>query len=150
LGFLLSLALIVFAGFLGRNILGRFVFGLASDLLGKIPILGTVYTSVKQILETLFVDQQKHFSRVVMVEFPREGHWSLAFVTSEVVPKEMQKDLNPSMISVFLPTTPIPTNGFYFFVEKSRVRETEISVQQAFKIIVSLGLASQSGGAKEH
>ncbi len=140
LGFLVSILLILFAGFLGRNILGRFIFGLASDGFSRIPILGSVYTSVKQILETLFVNQDKHFRRVVLVEFPQRAGWSLAFVTSEIIPDEIQKNFDQPMLSVFLPTTPIPTNGFYFFVARKDTKESSLSVEQAFKIIVSLGL----------
>ncbi len=140
IGVLVALIIILFAGFLGRNLFGRYLFNATADVLGRVPILGNIYKSTRQVFQTLFVNQGNHFSRVVLIEFPSRIGWSLAFVTSEVVPIEVQKLFSEKLLSVYVPTTPIPTNGFYIYLAQKDVRDTELSVEQAFKIIVSLGL----------
>jgi uncharacterized membrane protein len=142
LGVLLSLAIILVAGFLGRNLLGRYVFSTASGMITHLPFLGGVYKSVKQVFETLFVNHEKHFSRVVLIPFPGPGGWTLAFVTSENAQPEIQKLYSEPMICLFLPTSPIPTNGYYVYFAKKDVKATSLKVDEAFKIIISLGLVT--------
>lgn len=144
-GFLISILIILAAGFFGRNFLGKYFFSLTGDVLSRVPVLGGVYKSIKQVFETLFINRAQHFSRVVLVSFPSHIGQTLAFVTSEEVPPEIQKMFPEPMLSVYLPTSPIPTNGFYVFIPKKDVRETTLNVEQAFKIIISLGLAKPHG-----
>jgi len=140
LGLLISIVIILFAGFLGKNVLGRYLFAGAGDVMIRIPVIGTIYSSTKQVIETLFGGKNKQFGRVVLINYPHGESWTLAFVTAENVPVEVQHLVKDPLLSVYVPTTPNPTSGFYMYIPKSKAIETHISVDSAFKIIVSLGL----------
>jgi uncharacterized membrane protein len=140
LGILAALVIILFAGFLGKNVLGKYLFTGAGDILIKIPIIGAIYSSSKQVFEAILGGQQKKFGRVVLINYPHEHSWTLAFVTSETVPTEVQKLVSDPLLSVYVPTTPNPTSGFYMYIPKSKAFETDMEVDDAFKTILSLGL----------
>jgi uncharacterized membrane protein len=91
LGIVLALCIILVAGFLGKNLFGRYIFSVASEVVTHLPFLGSIYKSIKQVFQTLFVNHEKHFSRVVLVPFPSAQGWTIAFVTSEEVPLEIEK-----------------------------------------------------------
>ena len=141
-GILLSLVIILTAGFLARIYLGHYIFRKVSQLFERIPILGGIYKSLKQVFQTLFVDHDKHFSRVVLIPFPSAGHDTIAFVTSETIPAELQKHYSEPMLSVFVPNTPLPSAGFYLLVPVKETRSTDLTVEQAFKLVISLGLVT--------
>ncbi|MBK9294540.1 MAG: DUF502 domain-containing protein [Oligoflexia bacterium] len=145
LGVLVSVLIILGAGFLGKNFLGKYFISLTSDVVSKVPVLGGIYKSIKQIFETLFINREQHFRRVVLVTFPGQVSKTLAFVTSNEVPNEIKNLFSEPMLSLYIPTSPIPTNGFYVFMAKKDVQETSLTVEQAFKVIVSLGLANSNG-----
>lgn len=140
LGFLIAIAIILLAGFLGKNVLGKYLFSGAGDLMIRIPVVGTIYSSTKQVFETLLGGQNKQFGRVVLINYPHAESWTLAFVTAENAPAEVQKLVKDPLLSVYVPTTPNPTSGFYMYIPKSKALATQINVDSAFKIIVSLGL----------
>lgn len=142
LGVIIAIAIILFAGFLGRNLIGKYIFASAGELLTKIPVIGGIYSSVRQLFESLFSDHQKSFGRVVLVPYPHSATWTLAFVTSETVPAGVQSLVPERLLSVYVPTTPNPTSGFYIYVPHSQAKATNFTVEEAFKIIVSLGLVS--------
>ena len=124
---------------MARNIVGRWLLDFGEQTLQYIPLAGSVYKTLQQILETLFKDSKTKFRRVVMVEYPRQGVWSLGFVTG-MLSDELQSYLSGSMLNVFIPTTPNPTSGWYAIVPEEEVINLSISIEDAFKILISGGI----------
>jgi uncharacterized membrane protein len=124
-------------GWASKNFFGRKIIYFAGDIINHIPVIRSVYSALDQLLRTIAADGGQQFSRVVYVEYPRRGMWTLAFVTGPArgFPAP-EKHLN-----VYVPTTPNPTSGFYLIVPESEVREAHLTVEDAFKNILSLGIA---------
>ena len=142
LGLLITVVVILLAGFVGKNVVGRYLFSSAGSIVNHIPVIGTIYTSASQMMETMLGGSPKKFGRVVLIEFPHPGCQTIAFVTSENIPEEAADHLSEPHVSVFLPTTPSPVNGFYLLIPKSKVKNLDLKVDDAFKLIVSLGLVA--------
>lgn len=140
-GLTVPLLSILIIGLMARNIAGRWLLDFGEDFLQAIPLAGTVYKTLKQILETLLRDSKDKFRRVVMVEYPRKGVWTLGFVTG-IVSEELQSHLPHKVISVFIPTTPNPTSGWYAIVPEQDAIDVTISVEDAFKVLISGGIVS--------
>jgi uncharacterized membrane protein len=134
-------------GFLAANIAGRTLVRIGEAMVDRTPVVRGIYKSVKQIFETLFSQGGTHFRKVGLVEFPFKGSWSLVFISSP--PGPMVADVLPrsDMISVFLPCTPNPTTGFYFFVPTADVIELPMTPDDAAKLIMSAGLIQPEGQA---
>jgi uncharacterized membrane protein len=135
--------LILLVGFLGKNVLGNWVVGQVAAIVDRIPVVGAVYGSLRQIMNSILNQRGDRLGRAVMVEFPREGSWSIGFMTTKDAPQPLRKHFQRKMVCVFLPTTPNPTSGFFFLVPEENVRFLDIPAEEAFKIIVSLGLATR-------
>jgi len=144
LGILISLMIIFMAGILGRNFFGNWAMEQFARLVSNIPFIGSVYGSLRQVTQTLGNTQGK-FGRAVLVEFPKPGSWTVGFVTNDQPHREIAQQFNEPLISVFVPTTPNPTSGFFMYVPKQSVKPLTVSVDDAFKIIVSLGLIGPRG-----
>ena len=140
-GFAVPLLSILVIGLMARNIVGRWLLDVGEQLLQAIPLAGSVYKTLKQILETLLRDSQNRFSRVVMLEYPRKGIWTIGFVTG-AVSTELQSHLPEKMISVFIPTTPNPTSGWYAMVPEEEAIDLSISIEDAFKVLISGGIVN--------
>lgn len=140
-GFTVPLLSILIIGLMARNIVGRWLLDFGEQFLQAIPLAGTVYKTLKQILETLLRDSKDKFRRVVMVEYPRKGIWTIGFVTG-IVSDEIQSHLPNKVISVFIPTTPNPTSGWYAIVPEQEAIDLAISIEDAFKILISGGIVS--------
>lgn len=140
-GFTVPLTLILVIGLMARNIVGRWLLDVGEKLLQAIPLAGSVYKTLKQILETLLRDSKSKFRRVVMVEYPRRGIWTLGFVTGQVS-NQLQSHLSQPMLSVFIPTTPNPTSGWYAMVPETDVIALSMSIEDAFKVLISGGIVS--------
>lgn len=139
IGLIVALLLILLVGALGSNYLGKKFLRFGENLLSRIPVIKTVYQGVKY-LTTGIVGDKKVFSRVVLLEFPMKGLSLIGFVTGEaagLVPDSRGKKL----LKVFVPTTPNPTTGFFFIVEEEEVQSLDISIEEAFKLIISAGFA---------
>jgi len=146
LGLLLSLLIVFFTGMLVTNIIGRHLVRYWETIVSKIPLVRTIYISVKQVLDTLFSSQGKSFRQVLLVEYPRKEIWSLAFLTGDVSDIISQHStLGEELLTVFIPTTPNPTSGFLLMVPTSQVKELDISVDEALKMIISLGVVQPAG-----
>jgi uncharacterized membrane protein len=145
LGILLSVAIIFFAGVLGRNFIGNWAVEQFTKLVTKIPFIGSVYGSLRQVMLTLANTQGGKFGRAVLVEFPRAGSWTVGFVTNDQPHGEISQLVREPLVSVFVPTTPNPTSGFFMYVPRESVKPLNVSVDDAFKIIVSLGLIGPRG-----
>lgn len=141
LGLTVPLMGILLIGLMARNIVGRWLLEFGEGTLTRIPLAGSVYKTLKQLLETFLRDNSSRFRRVVLVEYPREGLFSVGFVTGEVGPS-LQSDLQQPLLSVFIPTAPNPTTGWYTLVPEQSVRELDISVEEAFRTIISAGIVN--------
>lgn len=139
LGLILAIIVLLITGILAANLIGRRLVNLYESLLARIPLVRTVYGSIKHFVEVVFSDSNNSFKKVVLIEYPREGLYSLAFQTSENA-AEVQARTGESIVTVFLPTTPNPTSGFMLFVPRSRCTELQMSVEEALKMVVSLGV----------
>ncbi|NJO95131.1 MAG: DUF502 domain-containing protein [Pleurocapsa sp. CRU_1_2] len=140
-GFTVPLLSILTIGLMARNIAGRWLLDFGEQFLQAIPLAGSVYKTLKQILETLLSDSKTKFRRVVLVEYPRKGVWTIGFVTGKVSP-QLQNHLQEEMTSVFIPTTPNPTSGWYTIVPQHEVIDIDISIEDAFKVLISGGIVS--------
>jgi uncharacterized membrane protein len=134
---------ILLIGLMARNFIGRWLLDTGERILQSIPLAGTVYKTLQQILETLFKDSKNRFRRVVMVEYPRPGVWSIGFVTGGVS-EPIQAQLSQSVLSVFIPTTPNPTSGWYAIFPEEEVINLDLSIEDAFRIIVSGGIVNNN------
>ncbi len=132
---------ILVIGLMARNIVGRWLLDFGEQLLQAIPLAGSVYKTLKQILETLLRDSKNRFNRVVMLEYPRKGIWTIGFVTGGVS-DQLQSHLPEKMISVFIPTTPNPTSGWYAMVPEEETIDLSISIEDAFKVLISGGIVN--------
>lgn len=140
LGILLTVVVVLTTGMLARNVFGQRLLRMWDGVLRHIPFVSAIYNSVKQVSDTLLSGSGKAFHKVLLVRYPHPDAWSLAFQTT--VPGEVSHALDEEYVGVFIPTTPSPVNGFYFFVRKADTRELDISVDSAFKAIVSMGVAT--------
>ena len=136
-GLLLVIFTLIIIGFLARNVAGRRVVKWIDNLFKKIPLISMVYTTTKQIIESFSGGRENSFSKVVFVEYPRKGVWTLGFVT-----KETKNDNNQKIYNLFVPTTPNPTSGFFLIIPIDDVKETDINVEEGFQMIVSSGMVS--------
>ncbi len=144
LGVILTLVIVFSTGVLAANILGQRLVLFWEALLARIPIVNTIYNSVKQVSDTLFSGTGHAFRKVLLVRYPHPQAWSLAFQTN--VPVEVAAKLPEDYVAVFIPTTPSPVNGFYFYVRREDAIEIDMSVDAAFKYIVSMGVVAPANG----
>lgn len=140
-GFAVPLVSILTIGLMARNIAGRWLLELGERLLQAIPLAGQVYKTLKQLLETLLKDTNGKFRRVILVEYPRRGIWAIAFVTG-VISADIQAQMSRPMLSIFVPSTPNPTTGWYAVVPEDEVINLSISIEEAFKIVISGGIVA--------
>jgi uncharacterized membrane protein len=138
-GLTVPLGFILLIGLMARNIVGQWFLDVGEKVLQAIPLAGAVYKTLKQLLETLLRDSSGRFRRVVLVEYPRKGLWALGFVTGSTAPGILPHS-SGSMLNLFIPTTPNPTTGWYAIVPEDEVLNLSMSVEDAFKVIVSGGI----------
>ncbi|UZQ55220.1 DUF502 domain-containing protein [Trichothermofontia sichuanensis B231] len=143
LGLAVPLLSILLIGLMARNIVGRWLLDVGERVLQAIPFAGSVYKTLKQLLETLLKDSSSKFRRVVLVEYPRRGLWAIAFVTGNVS-SEIEPHFPGRMLSVFIPTTPNPTTGWYAIVPEAEVITVSMSIEDAFKVLISGGIVNPS------
>ncbi len=143
---LVSVVLLAFLlGLLARNFVGRKLVALLDSGLQRIPLFGTPYGLIKQVLEAVFSTGGSSFTRAVLVPYPVAGSWAIGFVTQPLAPARLAQAAGAPVLSVYLPTTPNPTSGFYLLVEASAVRELDMPVEQAFKLLLTMGIADAEG-----
>ncbi len=139
LGLLLALLLLISTGMLVSNIIGRSLVGLWEDLLNRIPFVRALYSGVKSFSTTILSNQGNSFKKVMLIEYPRKGIWSVGFQTAGDMPLISAHTGEPQ-VCVFIPTTPNPTSGFIMMVPRSQAIELDMSVDAAMKMIVTLGV----------
>lgn len=140
-GVILTLLSLLVVGAIASNFIGRKFVGWGDALVRRIPVVRSIYSSVKQVSDTVFSDSGNAFRTAVLVQWPREGVWTVAFVTG-TPSGEVAAYLRDEYLSVFVPTTPNPTGGYFVMVRKSECIELEMSVDTALKYIVSMGVVA--------
>jgi len=145
IGVIITLLVIFLTGVVVANFIGRRLVMIGDAIIAHIPLVRTIYASVKQVLQTLFKPGGQSFRKVLLVEYPRTGMWSLAFQTGDGA-SEVERSLQgEAMVSLFIPTTPNPTSGFLMMMPRKDVIELDMSVDQALKFVISLGVMQPLG-----
>ena len=146
IGALLTLLVIFLTGLLTANFLGQRLVRIWERVLARIPIVNTVYSSVKQVSDTLLSPQGNAFRKALLVEYTRRGCWTIGFLTG-IPAQEVRRQINDDMVSLYVPTTPNPTSGFFLMVPRADTRELDMSVDEALKYVVSMGVVIPSDRA---
>ncbi len=141
LGVVVMLVALLLTGIFATNIVGQWWLAQGSKLLNRIPIVKSVYSSIKQVSDTLFSSSGNAFREAVLVQYPREGAWTIAFVTGKPG-GEAAQHLAGDYLSVYVPTTPNPTSGFFLMVPRRDVIELAMSVDEALKYVISMGVVA--------
>jgi uncharacterized membrane protein len=141
LGVLLTLVVVLLTGVLAANMIGQRLVQIAESWFARIPVVKTIYNSVKQVSDTLFSSSGQAFRKAVLVRFPHGEAWTIAFVTG-VAGGEVASRLSGEMISVYVPTTPNPTSGYFLIVSREHVIELDMTVDEALKYVISMGVAA--------
>ena len=140
LGVILTVLIVLGTGLLVHNVLGQRLLSYWEGLLRRIPVVSSIYHSVKQVSDTLLSSNGLAFRKVLLVRYPHPDAWSLAFQTA--IPGEVTQQLKDEYVGVFIPTAPSPVNGFYFYVRRADTIELNISVDVALKSIISMGVVA--------
>jgi len=142
-GVVLTLCVIWLTGLLVRNYVGTYIYQIWERVLRRIPIVNSLYFSVKQVSDTLFSSSGNAFRKAVLVQYPREGMWVIAFLTG-IPGGDARKHLPGDYVSIYVPTTPNPTSGFFLMMRRSEVIELNMNVDDALKYIISMGVVAPS------
>jgi len=140
-GALLTLLIIFVTGVIATNFFGKRLILLWEALLGRVPVVKSIYNSVKQVSDTLFSDSGNAFRKALLVQFPREGSWTIAFMTGQPG-GDVANYLQGDYVSVYVPTTPNPTGGYFLMLPAKDVIELDMSVDEALKYIISMGVVA--------
>jgi uncharacterized membrane protein len=149
IGTVLTLLVVFLTGLLTANIIGQKLVSFWEGVLWRIPVVKSIYWSIKQVSDTLFSSQGEAFRKALLVQYPREGLWTIAFMTGQPG-GDVINHLKGEYISVYVPTTPNPTSGFFLMMPKSDVIELDMSVDAALKYIISMGVVSPNHGNKDN
>jgi len=141
IGALLTVAIIMLTGIIASNFFGRRLLFLWEALLERLPVVKSIYSSVKQVSDTLFSDSGNAFRKALLIQYPRQGSWTIGFMTGQPG-GDVANHLKGDYISVFVPTTPNPTSGFFLMMHKNEVIELDMSVDEALKYIISMGVVA--------
>ena len=147
LGVILTLVIVVATGVFATNFLGARLVDLGHELLHRIPVVNSIYSSVKQISDTLFSSSGQAFRKALLVQWPREGMWTIAFLTG-TPGGDALRHLRGDYVSVYVPTTPNPTSGFFVMLARADVIELDMSVDAALKYIISMGVVAPGQGGR--
>jgi uncharacterized membrane protein len=147
LGALLTLAFIFVVGLFTQNFVGQKLVGWWNAIVRRIPLVGPLYSSVQQVSDTLLSSNGNAFRKALLIEYPRRGSWTIAFLTG-IPGGDVVNHLEGEHLSVYVPTTPNPTSGFFLIVPKSEVVELDMSVDAALKYIVSMGVVAPAAPAR--
>ncbi len=142
-GLLLFVTFTTLVGALAKNLIGRQILHFGEVIVSRTPIVRPIYNGLKQIAETLFTDSGNSFERACLVEYPRKGTWSVAFMSSRVH-REITERTGADLVSVFVPMTPNPTTGFLRFFPRDEIVPLDMSLEDATKLIISAGLVTES------
>jgi uncharacterized membrane protein len=141
MGVLLTVLVIFLTGLAATNIIGQRLVRFWEGMLARIPVVNSIYNGVKQVSDTLFLPNGQAFRKALLVEWPRPGMWTIAFLTG-TPGGDLSSQLSGEHVSIYVPTTPNPTSGYFVLVPKSSVVELELSVDEALKYIISMGVVA--------
>lgn len=141
LGVVASLLIVLLTGLVAANVLGQKLVQLWEALLARIPVVKSIYYSVKQVSDTLFSSSGQAFRKALLVQYPRQGAWTIAFLTGQPG-GDAARHLAGDYVSVYVPTTPNPTSGFFLMMPRADVIELDMSVDEALKYIISMGVVA--------
>jgi uncharacterized membrane protein len=144
LGVVLSFAILLLTGVVAANFFGARLIRFWESMLGRIPVVKSIYSSVKQVSDTLLSDSGNAFRKALLVEFPHDNAWTIAFLTGTPA-AAVAKHLGEEHVSVYVPTTPNPTSGYFIIVPRSRVRDLDMTVDEALKYVISMGVVVPRG-----
>ncbi|MDP5126557.1 MAG: DUF502 domain-containing protein [Burkholderiaceae bacterium] len=146
-GLLAVVLVVLVTGALGANLLGRRLVDLWEGLLARIPLVRSIYSSVKQVSDTILAPNGQAFRQAVLVQYPRQGLWTIAFITGKPS-HEIEHKLPADCVSIYVPTTPNPTSGFFLMLPRAELIPLSIGVDAALKYVVSMGTVPPSAQAK--
>jgi uncharacterized membrane protein len=150
LGLIIAFVALTLLGFFTANLVGRKLVDFGESILSRMPVVRPIYRTAKQIFQTLFSKSESSFRRVALIEFPSPGMWSLVFLTQSPTENIVGRLPASEYVSAFMPCTPNPTTGFFFYVPKSDVIELDITVEQAMTVIMSAGIVQPGAEAQGH
>ncbi|MBF0545846.1 MAG: DUF502 domain-containing protein [Candidatus Riflebacteria bacterium] len=139
-GLISTMLILMLFGVIAQNVIGKRFLHWLDISLQSLPMVRSLYMSVKQVSDVLFKNQPSDFQRVVMIEFPHEKCWTLGFITGDFPTGICRNPISEKMVCVFVPATPNPTSGFLLFVDKDKVMDTNLGIEEAMKMIISVGL----------
>ena len=142
LGLLLLILVLLFIGMLTTGYIGKFFVRLGEKIIRKMPVISSIYSLLKQIFETFLSQKSRSFNEVDMVDYPRKGLWSIAFVSNNDTGGEIADRTGQKILSIFVPTTPNPTSGFLIFVPENDVIKLDMSVEDGIKYVISCGIVT--------
>jgi uncharacterized membrane protein len=148
-GLVIAIIALTLLGFLTANLVGRSLVELGEGLLNRMPIVRPIYKTMKQIFETLFSKEGSSFRKVALAEFPAPGMWSLVFISQPPNAELASKLPEGEHVSCFLPCTPNPTTGFFFYVKRSELIDLDISVENAMTLLISAGMVQPDGNGQK-
>ena len=148
LGFLLTIIVLLLTGVLAANFVGKSMVSFGERLLDRIPFVRSIYSATKNFTEIVFSGSGQSFKKVLLIEYPRKGIYSLAFQTSSEL-GEVQERVGEDLVCTFVPTTPNPTSGYIIVIPKKDIIELDMEVEAALKMIMSLGVVVPSWGKKD-
>lgn len=141
LGLLLVVIALTLIGMLTANFTGRTIVGWGDRLVHKMPVIGAIYKTLKQIFETVVTQTEPAFKQVCLIEYPSKGTWAIAFVIG-ATKGEISAKLDDDLVTVFMPSTPNPTTGFMLFIPKSEVKILDMTIEEGAKMIISAGIVT--------
>jgi len=148
-GLIIAFLALTLLGFLTANLVGRTLVEFGENILNRMPVVRPIYKSLKQIFETLFSKSESSFRRVALVEFPSPGMWSLVFLSQSASPDIAARLPQTEHVAAFMPCTPNPTTGFFFYVPRRALIELDITVEAAMTLLMSAGMVQPGGGADQ-
>ena len=149
MGVVMTLVVVLATGLIAANFLGQRMLRFWEGVLGRIPVVKSIYNSVKQVSDTLFTSDGHAFRKALLVEYPRAGSWTIAFLTGQPG-GDVVNHLQGEYWSVYVPTTPNPTSGFFLMMPKADVIVLDMSVDEALKYIISMGVVSPDSGGRRN
>ncbi|MGH8764488.1 MAG: DUF502 domain-containing protein [Burkholderiales bacterium] len=145
MGVVMTLVIVFLTGLLTTNLIGARLVALWHEILHRIPVVNSIYSSVKQISDTLFSSSGQAFRKALLVQWPHQGMWTIAFLTG-LPGGDVVRHLQGDFVSVYVPTTPNPTGGYFVIVARKDVIELDMTVDEALKYIISMGVVPPGGG----
>ena len=148
LGILIGVSVVLTTGILTQNFIGTWLVSKFDHIIRHFPLVGGIYIAIKRFMETIFSPNSNQFKRAVILEFPREGLYSVGFLTGEPDPK-LHAPTKKKLVNVFIPLVPNPISGFYLLVPESEITPLDLTVQEAFRMVVSMGIVKSDELPKE-